>query len=113
MHLVERVLGALVELLLAYLDALLPAQARVLLLDLGQTASLVRRVGGLVPSLRVSVDLGRVGACREGERVERVFDTRGVQRRGLLAARITVQLRQVQRAARLLLCSLCARAFGF
>lgn len=115
MQLVERVLGALLELLLADLDALLLAQARVLLLDLGQPAGLERRVRRLVPSLRVAVHFCRVGACREGERVQGVFDARGVQRRGLLvvATGITVQLRQVQRAARLLLCRLCACAFGF
>jgi len=101
--LVERVLLALLELLPADLNALLLAQTGVLLLDLRQPARLVGGVGGLVPPLRVAVDLDAVRAFGKGEGVEGVLDAGGVERRGLpVIVRGRVELRQVQRAAGLL-----------
>lgn len=75
----------------------------MLLLDLGQPAGLKGGVGGLVPTLRVAVDLDGVGAGGEGEGVEGVLDTGGVEGRGLAAVRGGVELGEVQRAAGLLL----------
>lgn len=101
MRLVKRILIALLKLLLHQLDALLPPQPGMLLLDLRHAARLVRRIRRLVPTLRMAVDLGRV-LIRQAQGVQRVINTRGVERGALLRRRrAIVQLRQVQ-AARLL-----------
>lgn len=68
MHLVERVLLALVKLLLAELHTLISPQPRVLLFDLWQPARLIRRIRRFVPALRVTVDLRRV-LGGQGERI--------------------------------------------
>lgn len=78
MHLVERVVLALFELLLDDLDALLSAQAGVLLFNLGQPQSLKGRVSSLVSALWVSVDRRAVRMARQRQGVERIVDARRV-----------------------------------
>lgn len=64
MSLVERILLALVEFLLDELYTLLSPQTRVLLLHLGHSARLIRRISSLESSLRMAIDLRRLLACQ-------------------------------------------------
>lgn len=110
MHLVEGILLALIKLLLAELHALIPPQPGILPLNLRQPARLIRRIRSLVPPLRVAVNLRRILAGQR-ERIQRIIDTRGVERCALAAGRLVIQLRQVQPAS-LLLGLLGAGALG-
>ncbi len=85
-RLVEGVLGAALKLAPHELDALLPPQARPLLLQLRQAARLKRRVRGAEAPLRVPLDLVRARVRRRQlQRVERVVDARRRQRRSAAA----------------------------
>lgn len=75
MHLVERILLALLKLLLASLDTLIATQTGVLLLDLGHPTSLESRIRRLEPSLGVSVDLGGI-LVGQRQCVQRIINTR-------------------------------------
>lgn len=111
MHLVKRILLALLKLLSAKLDALLSPQARILLLNLRQSPLLKRRIGSLEPSLRVPINLAAV-LLRQRQRIQGIVDTRSAERRPLLARRTIVQLPKIQSPC-FLLCRLGAAAFGF
>lgn len=80
-NLIERIIRVLLKLLPNLLDLLVPPQA-LLILHLVQPALLVRRIGRLEAALRVAVQLVLV-VGGDVERVERVLDARGVERRGL------------------------------
>jgi hypothetical protein len=97
----------LLELLPDLLDLLVTPEA-LLVLHLLEAALLVRGKGRLEAALRVTVQLLVVVALCEAQRVERVVDARGVERRGLAVegAQCAVD------AARLLLGLLCACALG-
>lgn len=75
MNLVEWVFRTLLKLLATDLNTLVLPQTRVFLLDLRQSPRLVSGISGLESSLRVTIDLGCVGAGSEGEGVESVVDT--------------------------------------
>lgn len=101
MHLVEGILLALLELLATKIHTLLSAQAGVLFFDLGHAASLVGSVGRLESALGVSLHLGGI-LVRQGQSIQRIIDTGGIERRGLLAAGLVVQLGEVETASLLL-----------
>ena len=92
MHLVERILLTLLKLLLTSLNTLVPPQPGILLFDLRHPTRLERRVGSLVPSLRVAIDLGSI-LVGQRQCVQRIINTRGAQIAGPTTRRsIVVQL---------------------
>lgn len=92
MNLVKRVLFTLLELLLDKLNPLVPSKSGVLLFNLRQPTGLKSRIRSLESALGVAVDLAGV-PVGQGERIECVIDTRGVQGRLRLGARpIVVEL---------------------
>ena len=104
--LVERVVGVLLELLPDLLDLLVAPEA-LLVLHLLEAALLVRCKRRLEAALWVAVQLLAV-LGREAERVERIVDTRRVERRWLA---VEGAQRAVD-AARLLLRLLCTCTLG-
>ena len=73
--LVEGVVGALLEFLADELDALLPPEALVLSLDLGQPPGFAGGIGGLMAALGVAVELvARRVRRREWQDIEDVVD---------------------------------------
>lgn len=91
-HLVKRILVALVELPPTGLNALVPPQTGVLLFNLGHAPRLERRICSLVPPLWVTVDLGGI-LVRQRQGVQRVIDTRSTEVAGLAArGSIVIQL---------------------
>lgn len=92
MHLVERILLTLLKLLLTSLNTLVPPQPGILFFDLRHPTRLERRIGSLVPSLRVAIDLGSI-LVGQRQCVQRIINTRGAQIAGPTTRRsIVVQL---------------------
>lgn len=95
MHLVKRILLTLLKLLLTDLNALVTSQTGILSLNLRQPSLLERRIRSLESSLRMPIHLAAILACKR-QSVERIVDTRRIERRSLLAGRGIVELRQIQ-----------------
>lgn len=114
MHLVERIIRMFLEFFPAHINTLLSPQARILLLNLRQARSLERGVGRFESAFGMSVDFIVVAGCCEGEGVESVVDTGGVEGGGFLACSWTgvVELGEIQPSA-LFDGGLCVFAFWF
>ena len=109
-NLIERIVRVLLKLLPDLLDLLVPPQT-LLILHLVQPALLVRGVRGLEAALRVAVQLVLV-VRGDIQRVERVLDTRGVERRGLAVEGAQGRVDAAASPRGLLLGFLCAGTLG-
>jgi hypothetical protein len=110
-NLVKRIIRVLLKLLPNLLDLLIPPEA-LLVLHFLQPALLVRRISRLEAALWVAVQLVLV-VGRDVERVERVLDTRGVERGGLAVKGAEGRVDAAGAPGGLLLGFLCAGALGF
>jgi hypothetical protein len=110
-NLIKRIIRVLLKLLPNLLDLLIPPEA-LLVLHFLQPALLVRRISRLEAALWVAVQLVLV-VGRDVERVERVLDTRGVERGGLAVKGAEGRVDAAGAPGGLLLGFLCACALGF
>src|SRR5699024_3528836 len=106
MHLVKRILITLLEFLATDINALLPPQTLMLLLNLRHPSRLERRICSLEPTLRVPVDLGGI-LRRQRQRIESVVNAGRIKRRALLTR--LIQLAEIQTSAG---CTFLLRGFG-